>query len=290
MRKSLIKILVLILSMFSITQISASTVSEQREAIIETAEAYFRQGVQLQYDSYRKNLNSTPEDATSQHYCYTVCSGFTYQVYKQALGIDIADTTETLINYAKANKDKKDTVIALYEGQDYIYSTKVLGTKEKSNYLNLVKEWSQILQPGDIIVVTGHAFMVKTVNKSTKEVTVMEAAFGGRYNYTAHTETFDTKGTIRNNYDLNARMKTYYYYLKNGKNGIKDIAIIRYVTNGKTYIKKDGTLSSYDITPSGKSRLKYKKIDIEKTLQIKSNEETFNQSVLIYNIYNTNNK
>ena len=74
--------LILIMLVFIISDVSAATVSEQREALIETAEAYLRQGVQLQYDSYRRNLNSTPEDATSQHYCYTVCSGFTYKFYK----------------------------------------------------------------------------------------------------------------------------------------------------------------------------------------------------------------
>lgn len=280
MRKVINKIfLIFIMLIFMIRNVSAATISEQRKALLETAEAYLRQGVQLQYDSYRKNLNSTPEDATSQHYCYTVCSGFTYQVYKQTLGIDIPDTTETLLNYAKANKNNKDVVIALYEGEDYVYSTKVLGTKDTPNHKELVKEWIKIIKPGDIIVVTGHAFMVKTVDKTNLEATVMEAAWGGRYNYTDHKEVFDEKGTIRN-HSLYTRMRTYYNYLTNGKNGIKDIAIIRFITDGKTYIAKDGTTKNYTMTPSATSRLKYEKIDIEKTLQIKSSEETFNQSIL----------
>lgn len=280
MQKRICKIiLVLILSISTVLRISASTVSEQRKALIETAEAYLRQGVQLQYDSYRKNLLSTPEDATAQHYCYTVCSGFTYQVYKQTLGIDIPDTTETLINYAKTNKSNKETVIALYEGEDYVYSASVLGTADTANHKKLVQDWIKIIQPGDIIVVTGHAFMVKTVNKSTNEATIMEAALGGRYNFTTHTETFDSNGTIRN-HDLYTRMRTYYNYLKNGKNGIEDIAIIRFITDGKNYIAKDGTKKTYTMTGAASSRLKYEKIDIEKTLQIKSSEEIFNQSVL----------
>ena len=114
MKKILIKIVTVTLIFFSLAQKPlASSQDDQRKALIETAEAYYRQGEQLQYDSYRKNLNSTPEDATSQHYTYTVCSGFTYQVYKQALGIDIPDTTETLIKYAKANKDNKNLVLYL---------------------------------------------------------------------------------------------------------------------------------------------------------------------------------
>lgn len=296
MKKKINKIILFtILFMFAILKVCASTVAEQREAIIETAEAYLRQGVQLQYDSYRKNLLSTPEDATSQHYCYTVCSGFTYQVYKQTLGIDIPDTTETLLNYAKANKSNKDTVIALYEGKDYVYSTSVLGTADTPTHKKLVQDWIKIIQPGDVIVVTGHAFMVKTVNKSTNEATIMEAALGGRYNFTDHIESYDKNGTIRN-HDLYTRMRTYYNYIKNGKNGIKDIAIIRFITDGKNYIAKDGTAKTYTMTSSAESRLKYKKIDIEKTLKIKSSDETFNQSVLInldetitYTIQITNN-
>ena len=69
MRKVINKIfLICIMLIFMIRNVSAATISEQRKALLETAEAYLRQGVQLQYDSYRKNLNSTPEDATSQQY------------------------------------------------------------------------------------------------------------------------------------------------------------------------------------------------------------------------------
>ena len=129
MKKILIKTIFVTLVFFSLAEKPFAAIQDdQRKALIETAEAYYRQGEQLQYDSYRKNLNSTPEDATSQHYTYTVCSGFTFQVYKQTLGIDIPDTTEELINFAKENKDKKDTVIALYEGSSNIYSGSVLGT------------------------------------------------------------------------------------------------------------------------------------------------------------------
>ena len=78
--------------------VNASTPSEQRRALINTANAYFDQGNQIQYDSYRKNLNSTPEDATSKHTVYTVCSGF-----KQGLllpNLDGIDTVEKQVEIA----------------------------------------------------------------------------------------------------------------------------------------------------------------------------------------------
>ena len=58
---------------------------------------YYKQKHQVQYDSYRKNLYSTPEDATSQHIVYTVCSGFTFQTYYQTLGINLDLTSELSI-------------------------------------------------------------------------------------------------------------------------------------------------------------------------------------------------
>ena len=88
--------------------VGAANISEQREALIETANTYYKQKHQVQYDSYRKNLYSTPEDATSQHIVYTVCSGFTFQTYYQTLGIVIPDTTEELMLYAKHNVNSSE--------------------------------------------------------------------------------------------------------------------------------------------------------------------------------------
>ena len=280
MKKILTKSLLITLVFFSLAKnINAASQDEQLKALIETAEAYYRQGEQLQYDSYRKNLNSTPEDATSQHYTYTVCSGFTYQVYKQALGMDIPDTTEELINYAKANKEDKNTVIALYEGSSNIYSSSILGTKDKSNHKKLVKSWIDILKPGDILVVTGHAMMIESIDKENGKIRIIESANGTRYDYTNHVEKYDSEGTIKYT-NLEDRMYIYYNYINRDKTLIEDIAILRFVTNGTSYIKQDGSISSYKITPSAQTRLQYDNIDIEKTVTVESSDEKFNQSVL----------
>ena len=252
-----------------IFNVKASTQDEIRKGLIETAQAYYRQKAQLQYDSYRKNLNSTPEDATSQHTTYTVCSGFTYQVYNQTLGIEIPDTTEELINYAIENKENKSLVIALYEGKDKVYSKNALGTSSQAIYTNLIKKWVSILKPGDIIVVTGHAMMVESVNKTDNTIRIMESAYGTRYDYTNHVDKYDENGTVKYT-DLADRLKSYYNYIKRDKTLIENMAVIRFV------YKDD----QYSLTPSAKSRLKYDNIDIAKVVEIKSSEESFKQSVL----------
>ena len=84
-----ILLLLILTIMFFPSNVLAATVEEQQKAVVATGEAYYSQKVQIQYDSFRKNLNSTPEDATAKHTVYTVCSGFTFMTYYQALGIKI---------------------------------------------------------------------------------------------------------------------------------------------------------------------------------------------------------
>ena len=156
MKNKFIIILLGVFFLFNIIGVQASdiNVSQQRKAVIETAQAYFRQGTQVQYDSYRKNLYATPEDATIQHYIYTVCSGFTFQSYYQTLGIEIPDTTEELLDYAKANQTNKSNILFYYDTQDEVYSKNVLGTKNSPNYSAFAKQMIEVLEPGDIFVIT----------------------------------------------------------------------------------------------------------------------------------------
>ena len=133
---------------------TSTSAEEQINALMETANAYYRQGVQVQYDSYRKNLYATPEDATSQNYVYTVCSGFAFQTYYQTLGIKIPITTDELLDYAQNNQNKTSVVLFSYNSKEEIYSKEVMGTKELPNYSEFAKKIIQIAQPGDIFVVS----------------------------------------------------------------------------------------------------------------------------------------
>ena len=272
-----------VISIFSFTKAMGIDVDEQRQAVLETAYAYYRQGEQLQYDSYRKNLYSTPEDATSCHYTYTVCSGFTFQVYYQALGLRIPDTTATLLNYAKVNKSNKENIIFYYGSSSEIYSDEVLGTQEKANYSNLIKEWSKVLQPGDVIVVTGHSMLVESVDIDKGTITLLESAYGTRYDYDEHVDLYDSKGTIKYT-DLSNKLKTYYNKIKNDKTLIEEMAVIRFITDGTNYINRNNEKEIYSIKDSAKSRLKYPKIDIEKTSKIHNNNGDDSQNILVDNL------
>ena len=158
-------------------------VAKQREALIATADAYYNQGKQLQYDSFRKNLYATPEDATSQHPVYTVCSGVIFQSYYQTFGIKLPDETATLLDYAEKNKDNKSVVLRYYGSTSEIYNDDVIGTKGNPNYENLFNEWINILQPGDIFVFTGHAMLIHSIDKKNGDVNILDACEGDKYDY-----------------------------------------------------------------------------------------------------------
>lgn len=164
MRKRLLVVAIIFMLLPLKNLYAVSNIDEQIQAIMETAEAYFSQGEQVQYDSYRKTLLATPEDATSQHYVYTVCSGFTYQTYYQTLGIEIPDTTEGLLNYAEKYKSdatntfdstNNGSVLLYYGSSGEIYSGEVWGTEGgTSNCQKFVENMCNIAKPGDILVVT----------------------------------------------------------------------------------------------------------------------------------------
>ena len=256
-----------------------TSVDEQRKAVLQVAHTYYRQGGQYGYDFYRKNLYSTPEDATSQHYIYTVCSGFTFQVYYQSLGIEIPDDTESLLNYAEKNKDNKDTIVAFYNGAEMIYSEDVLGTSSISNYNNLGDKWVDVLKPGDIFVVTGHSMLVDSVDVINRKITIIEAAAGASYNYVEHRDNYDKNGTIQYR-DLADRLESYYSRITSGDTLLERMAVIRFITDGNSYIKNDNEISTYTLTDAAISRLKYPEIDIEKIVKVHEEDKIISQNIL----------
>ena len=92
-----------------------TTIEEQRNAILATANAYYNKGEYIQYDSFRVQHYFSPEQATKQHTVFTVCNQFVFQVYNQALGMEIPDTTETTMEYAKKYKDNKELILYYFD-------------------------------------------------------------------------------------------------------------------------------------------------------------------------------
>ena len=88
------------------------TTAEQK-AIKEIINAYYQRGIDAQYCSWRYSRFYSPEEATSQHTIYSVCSNFTYSVYYQAFGIDIQGgyaSTPRIIEYGREYYNPNDIV------------------------------------------------------------------------------------------------------------------------------------------------------------------------------------
>jgi len=277
MRKLMLIFSCCIVFLFNIAEAVPATVEEQRRAVIETARAYNRQGVQIQYDSFRKNYYASPEDATSQHYNYTVCSCFVFQVYYQALGIELPRTTAEMLDYAEVNKTHRENILFYYGTSNEIYNENVLGTDDNPNYLKFSEELLEVVQPGDILVIyrasdSGHAMMVESVDKTKKEVRIIESS-GDRYYYETQIEKYDKTGSIRNPKTLNDKLKEFYDN-RNKNSKLTRMCIIRIITDGENYIDENNNINTYNgLTESAKARLKYPSIDIEKTIKISNKFE-----------------
>lgn len=156
------------------------TCTDEQKAIQEVAAAYYNKGTKAQYCSYRKSFLYPPEEATSQHTIYSVCSDFTYSVYYQAFGIQIPDITGKIIAYGKnfydANNIKTNDIIEYWEkgsntDGNVVYSDNNGNIKNidlstasgREKYANmLLREYN--LQVGDVLCyhngTNGHALLV----------------------------------------------------------------------------------------------------------------------------------
>ena len=173
----------------------------EQKALIETAKAYLLRGYRLQYDDSRmsSNYESTldrgefrwqiglyePEEYTSQKWGYLNCAGFTYEVYRTALGMDLGGLYST-------------AALALYysggvEGVPmYPYDcVPKLFTDEASRNAE-IDRFRATLRVGDLIVTrkdgNGHVMMYignDTVIHSTS----------ASFNYNGDSETYES--TIR---------------------------------------------------------------------------------------------
>lgn len=244
----------------------ASTVEEQRQAILETAMAFYRKDSYVQYDSYRQMVSATPEDATPNHIIYTDCSTFTYQVYKEALGIESFINTSYLAEYADKYAGKESIIFNMHANNNDNTNIK----NELNNWLNHLNKFKW--ETGDLIVYrridgTGHVIMVDASNPN--DLKYIESGYttsGGWYDATNYIDKLESRSISTGS--LFERFQKMINYTDNNK--INQLSIIRYITNGSTYIDNTGKTISYDITSSAKSRIKYPSMDIIKTSQVSS--------------------
>ncbi len=133
------------------------------DVAVEVANAYLRQELQQNYSQTmsRRNINPSPEEATSQHMIFLDCSSFVNAVYYEAFGenimpyatIETPPQTLNFMNYAFEHLDSPD-VVGAWNTADYTTED------ARTTLLNSVK--SQ-LKPGDVIdyrtASAGHALI-----------------------------------------------------------------------------------------------------------------------------------
>ena len=144
---------------------SKISIKDMHKAIQEVADAFYNRGKYVQYSGPRKSYYFSPEQATSQHTIYTVCSCFTFNIYYQAFGIKIPNINQTLTEYGKKYYDPKNEnsdVIEFFQSiKDENGNRTYLDNKgnlredidfsTKEGRMNYGKELLKMLEVGDVI-------------------------------------------------------------------------------------------------------------------------------------------
>lgn len=272
-----------------------TSITRQQKAVLAVARAYLKNGKQIQYDSYRKNLNITPEDATSKHTCYTVCSGLVYMSYKQALNMELPKNVDGLLKKETAkigSKSIKPEVIFYSQTNTKTKKTKTLikteGTKTtkktnaKGEFKTFLKndKFLSLVKPGDILVWEGHGMLIEKIDLKNNAIKVIHATGispsdkkkadgdSGRYDTKNQKELPEAEGAVHRKAIT--------------VNNIKDadrIAIIRYI------------YTENDITNATLTRLDdYPDIEIAKIIENVENQDyTSVNKTLTYQIRIRNN-
>ena len=300
-------ILIILLSFFMTIDVNALT--NEQNALMETARAYYRKGKNIQYCTYRKSFSFTPEDATSQAEQFTVCSGFTNSSYKEALGMILPKTTANMTAAAYHNKTEADILLQLNKTEIPEHFTNT-----DSSVTNFIKSLytTYNLQVGDLIVMLsdsdGHVIMIE--EELETDANIIESTGNYEKDSTKITKglSYRDTGTIKRN-TLSAHLKHFYnggdynyltvYRPLANNNGtynkyscsLKSSGLNAYQPENYNCTKESAT---YGITAAANSRMKYSNIDIDKTVS-GSNKTIVDGSVvspgdtLIYSIKITNN-
>ncbi len=123
------------------------------EIVTTVADAYLRQGPQIQYDQTqsRRNLNASPEEASAANTLYMDCSSYVNAVYFESFGVNalpctLAEkrpSTAAFTTYAQNNVGTAVDAIGYWENADYTTAA------QKTAILNEVRNQ---LQVGDLLV------------------------------------------------------------------------------------------------------------------------------------------
>ncbi|MBR2976929.1 MAG: S-layer homology domain-containing protein, partial [Oscillospiraceae bacterium] len=140
---------------------SAYTLQEKRQAVIQTAWAYYDKGRALQYDSIdlsivpktdfgplRVTYEVTPEYATPDETMFSVCSDYCYQIYYNAFGYRLRPHPIYFYTGGIAKMEPSTDPICVYR-----YDSHTAETENKTPEVRAaaIDKYIKQLQPGDII-------------------------------------------------------------------------------------------------------------------------------------------
>lgn len=122
------------------------TLPVKEDLLKEIAYAYYYQGTQIQYDqkNNRREVNSTPEDATGYMPIFLDCSSYVNSVYHYLYGINIVSspTTAEIDSFAKNNIGTNSEVIYYIDVNNYT---------DSASQRTLLQEIWDNLQVGDLV-------------------------------------------------------------------------------------------------------------------------------------------
>ena len=316
----------LLLPLYTKAANKSETLTSEQKAVRALATAYYNKGYMVQYCTYRKTYMSSPDDATTQNTIYSVCSDFTYSVYKNALNMEIPFVTNQFIVYGKkyynSNNIKTNDVIEYWEKKNSKYYDNKGNEKKNINLNNQSGINSYIetllnnynLQTGDLLCYGssnggGHVVMIYKIaysNSKPSGATIIEV--GSKYNTLSNKVTKGlsyrksknnttgiTEGAVKqrslNSYINDAKDMNYFTIVRpilkdaNGKiTGKYYKADFQKTSSVQYYECTNRQLTSYKISNSAKSYVKYSGISINKTVDKYNRSNVTLGSTLTYTI------
>lgn len=212
--KKLIALLLAVACIASLIVLPASAAEELdtatiQKAVLETAYAYYRKGLGVQYDSTemtrqnriisgpaRLTSGDSPEMAAHDYTVYTVCSDWCYDVYYNAFGYKLAGSARNCLTFNMTPTPTSDPTVVLKFGlwMDDVH------TRDRQEFIETCQ---QVWEPGDVIVVYsrtesgaqngGHAMMYIGDTNGDGRTEIMHSG-GSKVNYNTGVDSIDDLG------------------------------------------------------------------------------------------------
>ena len=252
--------------------------NEKQEAVMRTALAYYYRGYGVQYDSnpitaygkydggpIRGGYTFSPEDATDDNICFSVCSDYMMQIYYDAFDWMLMDSvlaTKCNNMMALAHAEGDNPLIAYYYSP--FKSSDVAKRSKDITPEQAAEELKGLLQPGDVMVVmnkdgdTGHA-MLYGGDLFNDGNDYMIHCYGGKYEPSTGANKIETKEKYPTGFGGAIRADKVQDYIFNTNNNNYSIPSGKWEV---IILRPLNVLQSTPLTASAKGRLQYDKLDI----------------------------